>query len=80
MIDIDKKITKKITASSRSNLTPKSIRCSNIEMNELALLKDKILDITKANKCSDAKAFNLAVTISNLSSDTLIKKALSGKL
>ena len=80
MINLDKEITKKITSTTRGNLTPKSIRCSGIELENLQKFKKRIIDMTESYKCSDAKAFNLAIKIANLADEKIIKKALANKL
>jgi hypothetical protein len=80
MLDIKKKINAKVTKTTRGTLTPKSIRCSAKEIELLENFKKKILDMTESDKCSDAKAFNLAIEIANLSDEKAIRKALSNKL
>lgn len=80
MINLDKEISKKITSTTRATLTPKSIRCSRIELENLEKFKAKVIDMTESYKCSDAKAFNLAIKIANLANEKAIKKALANKL
>lgn len=80
MINLSKEITKKVTSTTRGSLTPKSIRCSCAELENLQSFKKRVIDMTESYKCSDAKAFNLAIKIANLADDRIIKKALSNKL
>lgn len=80
MINLEKKVEKKVTKASNKDLKPKSFRCNQAKLDELEEFRLRLEKLTNSHKCSDAKAINVAITIANLANDSLIKKAVSENL
>jgi hypothetical protein len=80
MLDLNKKTNKTITKPSNKDLKPKSFRCNQSKLNELEEFRLRLEQITHSHKCSDAKAIHIAITIANMSTEAIIKKAVAENL
>lgn len=76
-IDLDKKTQKTISHTKRQYKTPKSIRMTKVELQQLEVFKDRLKELTLSEFCSDTQAFRVLLMLSKHASNTLIKKALS---
>ena len=76
-IDLDKKTQKNISHTKRQYKTPKSIRMTKVELQQLEMFKDKLKELTLSDFCSDTQAFKVLLMLSKHSSNAVIRKALS---
>ena len=76
-IDLDKKTQKNISCTKRQHKTPKSIRMTKVELQQLEIFKDKLKELTCSDFCSDTQAFRVLLMLSKYSSNAVIKNALS---
>ena len=76
-IDLNKKTQKNISHTKRQHKTPKSIRMTRLELQQLEEFKDKLKELTLCEFCSDTQAFRVLLMLSKYSTKSIIKKALS---
>lgn len=76
-IDLDKRTQKNVSHTKRQHKTPKSIRMTRIELQQLEEFKDRLKELTCSDFCSDTQAFKVLLMLSKHSSSIIIKKALS---
>jgi len=77
MLDLDKKITNRVSNTTRKYDTPKSLRLKKVELEQLEQFKIILKDITLSDYCSDTKALKVLIRLSKHVNINLIKKALS---
>ena len=76
-IDLDKKTQENISYTKRQHKTPKSIRMTRVELQQLEKFKDRLKELTLSDFCSDTQAIRVLLMLSKHSSNAVIKKALS---
>jgi hypothetical protein len=76
-INLDKQTQKNISHTKRQHKTPKSIRLTKVELQQLEELKERLKELMLSEFCSDTQAFRVLLMLSKHSSKAVIKKALS---
>ena len=76
-INLDKQTQKNISHTKRQHKTPKSIRMTRVELQQLEEFKGRLKELTFSDFCSDTQAFRVLLMLSKHASSATIKKALS---